>query len=152
MVYIDTRARGEPYIDDALSLPVYADIAAGPGIEASDVEPEEYLVLHRSNLAVPGPYYTFRVRGESMMPFIMDGDYVVVTEAWHDYTLDGRIVAVRAIEGVTLKQLVCDKKKKISKLIPYNSNYPIREFDEYSPETQIVGMLVLVVRKLIEGE
>ena len=35
-----------------------SDITAGNGIEAFDVDPEEYLYVPRSMLKVKGPYYT----------------------------------------------------------------------------------------------
>jgi len=148
----DSRARGTTAKLDPLRLPVVADIAAGHGIEAEDVELVEWLTIHRSLLPVPGPYYAFRVSGESMMPYIMEGDYAVVSRSWHELDLNGQILAVRTIDGLTLKRFMFDRKKKIMALIPLNPKYPIMLFDEMSPDYTIVGLLVLMVRKYSGGE
>lgn len=146
-MFIDTRARGEWLERELLRLPVVADIAAGTGIEAFDVEPEEYLSVDPALIPYPGPYYTFKVRGDSMDPYIIANDYAVVTRSWHDLNINGRIVAVRTIDGITLKRFVINKRKRYMLLMPLNPLFPVMEYDEYAPDYTVVGLLVLVVRK-----
>lgn len=147
-MFKDTRARGEWPERELLRLPVVADIAAGTGIEAFDVEPEEYLSVDPALIPYPGPYYTFKVRGDSMDPYIIANDYAVVTRSWHDLNINGRIVAVRTIDGITLKRFVINKRKRYMLLMPLNPLFPVMEYDEYAPDYTVVGLLVLVVRKL----
>lgn len=84
-----------------------------------------------------------------MMPYIMDGDYAVVTRRWNDRDLNGKILAARTFDGMILKRLLLDLKKRYMALVPLNPNYPVIEYNEDSPEYTIVGLLVLVVRQLI---
>ena len=145
----DTSARG---VGDVIRLPVVADIAAGKGIEAEDVEPVEWLPVCRSLIDVPGPYFAFRVSGESMSPYIMDGDYAVVSQNMEDVDPDGLICAFRTIEGMTLKRYTINSTRDFSALVPLNPKYPSIPYDENSPEYVIVGRLVLIIRKCIGGE
>lgn len=150
-MFKDTRARRVIPAGDLLRLPVVADIAAGTGIEAFDVEPDEWLTLHPSLLAVPGPYLAFKVSGESMAPYILNNDYAVVTQAWHDLDINERICAVRTIDGLTLKRFMIDKRKRFMALMPLNPLYPIMQYDEHSPDYTVIGLLVVVVRKFMGG-
>lgn len=150
-MFKDTRARGEWLERELLRLPVVADIAAGTGIEAFDVEPDEWLTLHPSLLAVPGPYLAFKVSGESMAPYILNNDYAVVTQAWHHLDINERICAVRTIDGLTLKRFMMERKKRCMALIPLNPLYPIMQYDEHSPDYTVIGLLVVVVRKFMGG-
>ena len=150
-MFIDTRARRVIPAGDLLRLPVVADIAAGAGIEAFDVEPDEWLTLHPSLLAVPGPYLAFKVSGESMAPYILNNDYAVVTQAWHHLDINERICAVRTIDGLTLKRFMMESKKRCMALIPLNPLYPIMQYDEHSPDYTVIGLLVVVVRKFMGG-
>lgn len=146
-MFKEARARGEGGERELLRLPVVADIAAGTGIEAFDVEPEEYLSVDPALIPYPGPYYTFKVRGDSMDPYIIANDYAVVTRSWHDLNINGRIVAVRTIDGITLKRFVINKRKRYMLLMPLNPLFPVMEYDEYAPDYTVVGLLVLVIRK-----
>lgn len=133
---------------DMVLIPVAADIAAGSGIEAFDVEPSEQLVLHRALLTLPGPYYAFKVDGESMEPHIQTGDYAVVTAAWHDLDIQGRICAVRTIDGLTLKRFYVEPGH-CALLIPLNPNFPVTKYAPGDPDYTIVGLLMLVIRKYV---
>ncbi len=146
-MFKDTRARRVMPAGDLLRLPVVADIAAGTGIEAFDVEPDEWLTLHPSLLDAPGPYLAFKVSGESMAPYILNNDYAVVTQAWHHLDINERICAVRTIDGLTLKRFMMERKKRRMALIPLNPLYPIMQYDEHSPDYTVIGLLVVVVRK-----
>lgn len=150
-MFKDTRARRVIPAGDLLRLPVVADIAAGAGIEAFDVEPDEWLTLHPSLLDVPGPYLAFKVSGESMAPYILNNDYAVVTQAWHDLDINERICAVLTIDGLTLKRFMIDKRKRFMALMPLNPLYPILRYDEHSPDYTVIGLLVVVVRKFMGG-
>lgn len=133
---------------DLIAIPVAADIAAGTGIEAFDVEPTEQLLLPRALLTLPGPYYAFKVDGESMEPHIQTGDYAVVTAAWHDLDIQSRICAVRTIDGLTLKRFYVEPGH-CALLIPLNPNFPVTKYAPGDPDYTIVGLLMLVIRKYV---
>lgn len=133
---------------DLIAIPVAADIAAGTGIEAFDVEPTEQLLLPRALLTLPGPYYAFKVDGESMEPHIQTGDYAVVTAAWHDLDIQSRICAVRTIDGLTLKRFYVEPAH-CALLIPLNPNFPVTKYAPGDPDYTIVGLLMLVIRKYV---
>lgn len=141
---VDPRARGK---SELLRLPVVAEIAAGRGMEAFDVEPSEYLGVDPKQIQLPGPYLCFKVNGESMIPYILPGDYAVVTQRWHELNYNNRVCAVMTIDGLTLKRFYIPKNKKRALLIPFNPGYPVIEYNQDSPDITVIGLLVLIVRK-----
>lgn len=134
---------------DLIAIPVVADIAAGTGIEAFDVEPSEQLRLPRALLTLPGPYIAFHVEGASMEPHIQTGDYAVVTSAWHDLDIQGHICAIRNLDGLTLKRFYLDPGRHCALLIPLNPNYPVVQYTPDDPEYTVVGLLMLVIHKYV---
>lgn len=98
-------------------------------------------------LSLPGPYTVFRVQGESMAPHIMSGDYAVVTERWHDLDVNGQIVAIRNLDGLTLKRYWLGHRRDAALLIPLNPGYPIVRYTRDDPEYTIIGLLILTIRK-----
>lgn len=133
---------------DLVSIPVVADIAAGTGIEAFDVEPTEQLLLPRALLTLPGPYIAFHVEGASMEPHIQTGDYAVVTSAWYDLDIQGHICAIRNLDGLTLKRFYVEPAH-CALLIPLNPNFPVTKYAPGDPEYTVVGLLMLVIRKYV---
>jgi SOS-response transcriptional repressor LexA len=130
-----------------ISLPVVADIAAGVGIEAEDIEPREHISIPALLLPQPGPYYCFRVSGISMEPELHTGDYAVVAGFRFDEDYNGAICAFRSIDGLLIKRLVVDHRGKRSLLIPINPSQPIMIYDDTSPEITLIGRLITVIRK-----
>lgn len=75
------RARGaEPRV----SIPVVADIAAGTGIDAFDVEPDEIIEIAARLLKGTRKHVAFRVCGDSMAPYILQDDLAVISLDWYD--------------------------------------------------------------------
>ena len=132
---------------DMLVLPVVADIAAGIGIEAEDIEPSEYLAVNSDLISLPGPYYCFKVAGNSMEPEIFTGDYAIVSRSYYNTDYDGKICAFRCVDGLILKRIAFDHKGKRALLIPINSRHPILAYDENSPEIIMLGVLAAIIRK-----
>jgi len=149
-MYIEERARVSKHAPPTfITLPVVADIAAGIGIEAEDVEPREHISLPTLMLSEPGPYYCFRVMGVSMEPELHTGDYAVIAAFKYDQDYDGAICAFRGVDGLLLKRLVLDHRKKRSLLIPLNPSHPIMIYDESSSDLVLLGRLITVIRKYI---
>lgn len=142
-INVPARARTDSFVQ----IPVVADIAAGNGIEAFDVEPEEHIAVHISMLPVAGPYYAFRVSGDSMAPYITTNDLAIVTQSWHDLDIQDRILAFRTHNGLTLKRFHIEKGRKFSLLIPLNPTYPIIKYTEDDPDYTVLGLLLLIIRR-----
>jgi len=139
---VPARARAGAFIQ----IPVVADIAAGTGIEAYAAEPAEQLTVHPSLLSLPGPYYAFKVDGDSMAPWIATGDLAIVTRSWHGHDIQNRILAIRTHEGLTLKRFFINSRK-FALLIPLNHQYPIVQYTADDPDYTVLGLLLLVLRR-----
>lgn len=144
-MYIGTLTReAEP----AITIPVCADIAAGIGIEADDIEPQEHVCVTRELLAgYAPPFYCFRVNGASMEPEIHTGDYAIISAWQFDTDYNGSLCAFRSVDGLLIKRLAYDIRGKRALLVPVNPKHPIIEYDENSADIQIIGRLVAVIRK-----
>jgi SOS-response transcriptional repressor LexA len=79
-----------------------------------------------------------------MYPMIDHNDYVIINKVYDNNHLDGKIVAVRNDEGITLKMLKLDHKKKISVLFPVNKKFEPIFLDE---SHIIIGTLSLLYRR-----
>jgi len=146
-MFNNDRAR-ETAFTKFLRLPVVGDIAAGRPIEIVESEPSEYIEVSTSLLTLPPPYYVFRVDGESMLPVILPGDYVIIsTEVNCLKSLHQRICAFRTSDGVTLKQYVLDPRHKTSWLFPINSSFNPIPFNKNTEDCVLIGVLVLSIRK-----
>jgi transcriptional regulator with XRE-family HTH domain len=147
-MYNSTHAREKPPGAGVLTIPVYADIAAGIGIEAEDIEPTESISIPREVITnIPGPYYCFRVNGVSMEPELHTGDYAIIAGWQYDVDYNGSLCAFRSVAGLLIKRLVYDHRCKRCLLVPVNPTHPIIEYDEHSPDLHMIGRLVAVIRK-----
>lgn len=138
---------GSPVSDRIITLPVVADIAAGIGIEAEEIEPTEFLPIPAAILEHPGPYYCFRVSGTSMEPEFHTGDYAIISAYSFAEDYNGCICAFRSVDGLLLKRLVHDHRGKRALLVPINPTHPIQIYDENSPEIILIGRLAAIIRK-----
>lgn len=149
-MYNSTHAREKPPGLGLISLPVYAEIAAGIGIEAEDLEPTETITIPREIIIdTPGPYYCFKVLGVSMEPELHTGDYAIIAGWQYDHDYDGALCAFRSVDGLLIKRLVYDARGKRCLLVPLNPTHKIMKYDEHSSELQIIGRLIAVLRKYI---
>jgi phage repressor protein C with HTH and peptisase S24 domain len=147
-MYNSTHALELPPGTGVLTIPVYADIAAGIGIEAEDLEPTESISLPRELiLDIPGPYYCFKVNGVSMEPELHTGDYAIISGWQFGVDYNGSLCAFRSVDGLLIKRLVYDNRCKRCLLVPVNPTHPIFEYDDSSPDLHMIGRLVAVIRK-----
>lgn len=131
-----------------ISLPVVADIAAGTGIEAYDLEPEEYISIDSSLLPVR-PAWVFRVSGSSMEPEILTGDYAIIAPFDPDQDYDGTILAFRSLDGLLPKRFTYDHRRKRAILIPLNPRHPLIQYDQSSSDIIMLGPLIAIIRKYL---
>lgn len=140
----------EGALSQMIRLPVVGDIAAGFPTEVVQDEPTEFIEVSTSLLNQPPPYYVFKVDGESMLPVIHPGDYVIISNGaigFNNKHLNGRICAFRTADGITLKQLVLDPRTRTSWLWPINSSFNPVPYNEYTETFTLIGVLVLSIRK-----
>jgi SOS-response transcriptional repressor LexA len=133
-------------LDDLITLPIVAEIAAGEPVEALLDEPLGHMSIPKKLLYYPPPYFVFSVKGKSMEPHIMNKDIVICSQDWRDVDLDGKIMAFRTTDGITLKKMVIDVKNKITWLMPINHEFTPRPFDQDSEEIVMIGILDIAIR------
>jgi SOS-response transcriptional repressor LexA len=140
----------EGVLTKLIRLPVVGDIAAGFPTEVVQDEPTEYIEIPSSLLNLPPPYYVFTVCGESMLPVIHPGDYIIISAGaigFNNTHLNGRICAFRTADGITLKQLVLEPKHKTAWLWPINSSFNPVPYNKDTEDFTLIGVLVLSIRK-----
>ena len=128
------------------SIPVYARVAAGIPLEASEeiVDREEI----PKKWTEFGEYYGLRIRGDSMQPRIEEGDVVIVRK---QSTADDGQTVIALVNG---NDAVC-KKLKVYKdgiaLVSNNPIYPPMYFstsDTQDIPVRIIGRVVEIRGKL----
>ena len=130
----------------SVSIPVYARVAAGIPLEASEeiVDREEI----PKKWTEFGDYYGIRIRGDSMQPRIEEGDVVIVRK---QSTADDGQTVIALVNG---NDAVC-KKLKVYKdgiaLVSNNPMYPPMYFsasDTQDIPVRIIGRVVEIRGKL----
>ncbi|MHA6629758.1 transcriptional repressor LexA [Pseudonocardia sichuanensis] len=125
--------------DDAVSVPVVGDIAAGTPILAEE-HVDDVLTLPRE-LAGRGTVFALRVRGDSMIDAaICDGDTVVVRQQSEAHS--GQIVAAMIDGEATVK--VYRRRNGHVLLEPRNPAYDVIDGDE----AVVLGVIVSVLRSV----
>ena len=132
---------------ETIRLPIVAEIAAGQPCEVYNVEPIGYLDIPRALLSFPPPYLVFRILGRSMEPHLLGGDIVVCSEDWQGVDTNGKIMAFRSRDGITIKRLVVDYERETTWLMPINQEFHPVPFTEDSADIQMIGILDLTVRR-----
>ncbi len=135
------------FLGDTISVPIVGEIAAGEPAVLIYEEPWRVVDLPRGLLSFAPPYVVFRVSGDSMAPFVLPGDLVVCSEDWREVNTNGKIMAFRCEDGITLKKLVEDIKRKVTMLVPLNSHYEPMIYIEGDPDIVMVGILDLCIRR-----
>lgn len=131
-------------IDDVWDMPVVGDISAGEPLPVFYTEDMKYIPVSKRIVDIPDNYFCFRVNGDSMHPEINHNDYVIISKVYNYDDLDGRIIAVRSSEGITLKRLLIDYKHELSLLFPINQRFKPILLDDTS---EIIGVIKILFRK-----
>lgn len=143
-MFNSTRAReADPHFID---IPVVSSIAAGSPIQVYEDEPLEILQIPAAILPLPPPYFAFRVEGESMSPFILDGDIVILSRDWRGLKLNNRICGFRTADGITLKKMVIQPRQKTTWLMPLNHSYEPIPYNKDTEDLTFFGVLCLSLR------
>lgn len=123
-------------------IPVLGNVAAGEPIWA-DEEHDEYT---DDNGTIQADF-ALRVKGDSMAPLILDGDFVYVKR--QEDVRDGQIAVVLTDDSATLKTVY--HQAGGLQLISINQDYPPMFFDKSnSHNLRILGLAVSYKRALIK--
>lgn len=140
------QARDIPVPDNIFPLrrrmiPVLGNVAAGEPIWAE----EEYDEFVDDNGTAEADF-ALRVKGDSMAPLILDGDFVYIKK--QEDVRDGQIAAVLTDDSATLKAVY--HVANGLQLLSLNPAYPAMFYDESnSHELRVLGLAVSYKRALI---
>ena len=128
---------------DCWYFEVQGEIACGEPIPFEQ-EINDYLIpISKRILHSPHDVDILRVNGDSMMPDIEHADLVVIKKEYNWDVCRNKIVAVKNDDGLTLKKLVIDERKRSAMLVASNKNYHPILVDE---SCYLCGYLLLLVR------
>jgi repressor LexA len=122
-------------------IPIIGRVAAGKPTLA--VEHVEGTIPLPTEWAKGGENFLLKVRGDSMSPFILPNDYVVVRS--QSSAENGEVVVTLVGEEATVKRFF--KKGKKIELKPDNEQWETIQLEEGSGEVQILGKVIGVFRK-----
>ncbi len=153
MQMVDTKTGliQSPTIDytRTITLPIVGEISAGPREHIVDCRDLGETVEVPRTLA-PGNdsnYIAFKVNGRSMEPNIMHEDLVIIRQSLDWDNANGRVCAVRATDGVTLKKVVLDPANSRIILQPFNMDYNVQIIDpNQGVDITLIGILSLQLR------
>ena len=128
-------------LENAIKIPVLGYVAAGIPIDAIE-DIIDYEELDPSEFDGNYNYFGLKIKGDSMMPRIHDGDVVIVRQQPDIESGDVAIVCVNGDEA-TCKQV--KKHPEGISLIPYNNSYEVKFYTNKEIETLPITILGKVV-------
>jgi SOS-response transcriptional repressor LexA len=129
--------------NDYWYLTIQGDISCGEPMPFNEDDEELLIPISKAKLQNPNDCDILRVNGESMYPDIEHADLVVIRKESSWEVCSNRIVAVRNDDGLTLKKLVMDERKRTAMLVASNKKYFPILVDE---SCVLCGYLVLLIR------
>jgi repressor LexA len=124
------------------NVPMVGPVAAGTPLLA--VENIEGVIPVYTEWATGEELFFVRVKGESMMPTLWDGDYLLMRR---QATVENDAIAVALIEGEVVVKRVLRTRSHLT-LQPDNAAFPTRTVNLKQQTVQILGKAVGVYRKL----
>lgn len=125
-------------------IPIYGNIEAGTPIE-SITDIQGYTDIPFYKLKPGKDYIALRVQGDSMYPFYLDGDVVIIELT--STPINGSVCAVYIDEyNVTLKKFKIDEKEGIVELVPFNREYPKIKRNLKDHDVQVLGQVIQLRR------
>ncbi len=132
-----------------VNFSILGEISAGPREHIEDFRRLGESVEIPRNL-VPGntdKYMAFRVNGHSMEPNIMHEDIVLLMQTYDWEFANGKVGAVRAGDGVTLKKIILDPQNSRVILQPFNLDFDVQILDaDQGDDAFLIGVLSLQLR------
>ncbi|MGI6663919.1 MAG: LexA family protein [Christensenellaceae bacterium] len=132
--------------NNSVQIPVLGIVPAGVPIEAIQEFVDEYQDIPAA-MARTGEYFGLKIKGDSMYPYYMEGDTVIVKKQSDVESGDKAIVYVNGYDA-TCK--IVQKTTSGIRLVPYNVAHPPKEYTFEEIEklpVSIVGKVVEVRRE-----
>jgi repressor LexA len=123
-------------------IPILGRVVAGKPTLA--IEHVEGTIPIPKEWASGGEVFLLKVRGDSMSPYILPDDYVIVRS--QPLAENGDVVVTLVGEEATVKRLF--RKGRRIELKPDNEHWEIIQIEEGSGEVQILGKVIGVFRKV----
>jgi repressor LexA len=126
----------------SVRIPVIGTVPAGVPIEAIEEFIDEYQDIP-AGLARTGEFFGLKIKGNSMYPFILENDTVIVKK---QSDVESGAIAIVYVNGydATCKKIV--KKEAGIELVPSNPDYPPRFYSA----AEIMQLPVAVVGEVVE--
>lgn len=135
---------------DYYFLPIIDGVSCGSPQEIESAEPLDHILIDIKSISGNlNDYFAFYASGDSMAPYISNGDVIIVKQHddWTD--VDERICIVRINGEITLKKVKIFSEGKEILLSPYNKDYPPILLDkEKIKNSRLIGIAVMSVRNL----
>ena len=145
LVFLEDRSYGEHQRKEGRPLvreiPILGRVAAGNPTLA--VEHVEGTIPFPTEWAKGGEIFLLKVKGDSMSPYILPDDYVIVQS--QSSAENGDVVVTLMGEEATVKRFF--KKGRRIELKPDNERWETIQIEEGSGEVQILGKVIGVYRK-----
>lgn len=141
-----TLPRGAIEISEAdmVKIPVYGCVSAGMGTFAED-NIIDYETADSSDLSYGEQYFYLRVKGDSMYPIFIEGDYILVQKQTTVDSGSYAIVLIDDEEGVVKKVTYGENWIELHSINPM---YPIRRFEDSDVlRLRIIGLVKGIKRK-----
>jgi repressor LexA len=146
LVFLEDRSYGELLKKEgrlqSREIPILGRVAAGKPTLA--VEHVEGTIPLPTEWVKGKEVFLLKVKGDSMFPYILPDDYVVVRS--QPSAENGDVVVALMGEEATVKRFF--KKGKKIELKPDNERWETIQIEERSGEAQILGKVIGVFRKL----
>ena len=133
------RKEGRPFIRE---IPILGRVAAGKPTLA--VEHVEGTIPIPTEWAKGKEVFLLKVKGDSMSPYILPDDYVIVRS--QPSAENGDVVVTLLGEEATVKRFF--KKGRRIELKPDNEHWEMIQIEEGSGEARILGKVIGVYRKI----
>jgi SOS-response transcriptional repressor LexA len=136
--------------EDYYCMPIIDGVSCGSPQEIESAEPTDHILIDTNSLSGDfNDYFAFNASGESMEPYISNGDVIIVKQHDDWSSVDDRICVVRVDGEITLKKVKSFSNGKEILLQPYNKNFPPILLDkERIRDSRLIGIAVMSVRNL----
>jgi SOS-response transcriptional repressor LexA len=114
-------------------------------VEVRNLEPIDRIAVSKKFLRNPKDYFCFQADGNSMIPEVEHGDYVILVKAFSFENLEGKIIAVNSPDGITLKRYIVNHDEKRAYLAPINKAFGLIGLTD---RHTVIGRLYLIIRHI----
>lgn len=130
---------------DTRPVPVYGSIPAGTPIEALQVD-EGYIEVESQMFRGDKKFIALKVKGDSMYPFYLEGDIILIELTTDFKSGDDVAVYVGYDYEATLKRI--HKRDNCIELEPLNREYKSRTFSADDEPVRVLGVVRELRRKI----